>query len=551
MRTRNTWIGITSVGALLLGSCLVFAQDDQAPPAAPEQPGITVEARGPVHEAFASPSTPDAQPGIIVPKQPPDPIPEQPPDVKPEGDNVKWIPGYWAWDADKGDFLWVSGFWRNMPPDRRWVPGYWTQVANGWQWVPGFWADANQQELSYLPQPPASLDNGPDTPAPDANSIYVPGCWIYGNSGYAWRPGYWLQSILNWLWTPAHYCWTPSGYVYVSGYWDYPLVGRGSLFCPVSFTQPLWTNPNWYFTPQYTVGIPALLGSLWVQPAYCHYFFGNYYGSDYRTMSLQPWLRFGPRYHDSLFNYYNWKGGPGWYRSMNSLFVGRQRGTLVRPAMTLAAQNNLFRNTDITNIQNRRRLAVVNRFGAGSTGMRLGHLNGAELGQQRLHAQNIQQLRGQRLRAEGRTAAGERRSEGPHPFRLPPAANAHLGNGIAHPGRIAPSEPSRVAPRELPHPGRPAGIAPHLPGSAAHGYRPGSGIPRLPTRTTPRASHAFRPAGPVAHAPAGRVNRPAPHLAAPRLPARTARHAAPARPAPHPVARPAPRPAPHPAPRHR
>lgn len=32
-----------------------------------------------------------------------------PPDQKPEGDDVAWIPGYWAWDDERNDFLWVSG----------------------------------------------------------------------------------------------------------------------------------------------------------------------------------------------------------------------------------------------------------------------------------------------------------------------------------------------------------------------------------------------------------------------------------------------------------
>ena len=109
---------------------------------------IDVQTRGPVHEAFAQPTDAPAQPDLIVPKKPPDPIPEEPPDQKPEGE-VQWIPGYWAWDADKNNFLWVSGFWRTPPPDRKWVPGYWTQVEGGWQWVPGFWAPSNQSDIPY------------------------------------------------------------------------------------------------------------------------------------------------------------------------------------------------------------------------------------------------------------------------------------------------------------------------------------------------------------------------------------------------------------------
>lgn len=54
-------------------------------------------------------------------------IEEVPPEQKPTGDNVDWIPGYWAWDDERTDFLWVSGIWRSLPPGRQWVSGYWAK----------------------------------------------------------------------------------------------------------------------------------------------------------------------------------------------------------------------------------------------------------------------------------------------------------------------------------------------------------------------------------------------------------------------------------------
>src|SRR5437588_3207778 len=90
-----------------------------AEPPAPD--GVEVLARGPVHEAFAQP--PDAgQPeaGPVVPGQPPAPVEELPPEQRPEGEDVQWVPGYWQWDAERGEFLWVSGSWREPPPGRQW-----------------------------------------------------------------------------------------------------------------------------------------------------------------------------------------------------------------------------------------------------------------------------------------------------------------------------------------------------------------------------------------------------------------------------------------------
>ncbi len=55
--------------------------------------------QGPVHEAFAAPVVHDPKAGPVIAKAPPDPIQESPPDQKPSGQNIQWIPGYWAWDT--------------------------------------------------------------------------------------------------------------------------------------------------------------------------------------------------------------------------------------------------------------------------------------------------------------------------------------------------------------------------------------------------------------------------------------------------------------------
>src|SRR6185436_1671137 len=96
-----------------------------------------------------------------------------------------------AWDDERSDFLWVSGIWRAMPPGRQWVPGYWGQSGQGYQWTSGYWADAKSSEAEYLPEPPATVEIGPNTPAPRPNQGWVPGCWIWHSGRYAWRPGYW------------------------------------------------------------------------------------------------------------------------------------------------------------------------------------------------------------------------------------------------------------------------------------------------------------------------------------------------------------------------
>jgi hypothetical protein len=266
------------------------------------QEGAEVLTRGPVHEAFAEPLAADPQAGMIVNKKPPEEIDEVPPDLKPEGDNVAWIPGYWAWDDDRSDFIWVSGIWRNPPPNRRWVPGYWTEAQGGWQWVPGLWVPVVQEELMYHPAPPQTLEAGPSSPAPSDQHFWVPGCWMWYETGYRWRPGFWSPYRDDWVWVPAHWVWTPSGYLFVPGYWDHRLVYRGSLFAPVYFHGPWWRRPRFHYTPWCVVDAGPLCMHFWIRPRYGHYYFGDYYGPHYLTIGFTPWSHWhsNPHHWDPL-----------------------------------------------------------------------------------------------------------------------------------------------------------------------------------------------------------------------------------------------------------
>src|SRR5437879_5413809 len=102
---------VTLVGA---GLWLYQWTGGQEPADMPPVPkGVEVMARGPIHEAFATPAV-EPKPTQPVAKKPPAPLDEMPPADKPEGE-VVWISGYWAWDDDRSDYLWVSGCWRARP----------------------------------------------------------------------------------------------------------------------------------------------------------------------------------------------------------------------------------------------------------------------------------------------------------------------------------------------------------------------------------------------------------------------------------------------------
>lgn len=288
--------------------CAMAALVSFVSPVHSQQEDFTVLTRGPVHEAFAEPLVLNPVEGMVISQQPPDPVPEIPPEVKPEGEDVLWIPGYWSWDIEADQFIWISGVWRVAPPDSIWVPGYWTEIEAGFQWVPGFWTLEETGGVTYLPPPPQSLEEGPTSPSPGPEYVWAPGCWIWNEPEYAWRPGYWQPVPQGWVWVPAHYRWTLAGCIFVDGYWDYSLEDRGILFAPVVFNSPVYIEPAYVYTPSIMIHSDVLVSHLFTYPSYCHYVFGDYYDPIYEERyGILPWFdvhtdRHHHRHgHDHLF----------------------------------------------------------------------------------------------------------------------------------------------------------------------------------------------------------------------------------------------------------
>lgn len=315
-------------------------QTRQAPsPQIAPQDGIEIQARGQVHEAFATPAEQRQMPTPIIRKQPPEPVNELPPDQKPEGDNIQWIPGYWMWDDDRSDFLWVSGTWRAIPPEKRWLPGYWMQANGGSRWVSGYWVDDTETHVTLYPEPPAPIEEA--TPViNEATQTYIPGIWVNRDNRYWWRPGFAINNQPGWTWTPASYRWTPGGYAFADGYWDYELNRRGLVFAPVYFDPRFSGRPNWSYQPRYVVNTDFMLGSLFVNTGWNHYFFGDYYDRSYAQRGYSPWAnnRGANRQYDPLFSYYRWqnRGDQRWERELVSGYIARRDGSIARPGRTLS-----------------------------------------------------------------------------------------------------------------------------------------------------------------------------------------------------------------------
>ncbi len=319
--------------------------DPNAAAPAPADPNVEVMTRGPVHEAYAMPVNSGQTAGVIVPRQPAAAVEEVPPDMKPDAHNATWIPGYWSWDDERRDFIWVSGVWRVPPPGFQWMPGYWQDAqGQGYQRISGYWMPAQAQETTYLPQPQPSIDTGPPGPAPGQNYFWIPGHWQWLGERYVWQAGYWAAYQPDWIWVPATYAWTPRGWVYVPGYWDYPLARRGLAFSPVYFTGPVAV-----YRPAICLDAGVFSVSLFCRPAYGHYYFGDYYDDRYAALGIRPYFYYNsPRIgYDPLFGYYRWyhvdrMGELEWDRHLVAWHEYYRGHPEMRPPHTWAAQQRLL-----------------------------------------------------------------------------------------------------------------------------------------------------------------------------------------------------------------
>jgi hypothetical protein len=335
---------IGSVSALAVAGSMLLPMAASGQAAQGED--VQILTRGPVHEAFAESVSFDPVAGVIISGPVPEAIEELPPEQQLEGDNVTWIPGYWAWDDDQNDFIWISGIWRNLPPGRQWVPGYWSELDGGQsQWTSGYWADATETEVSYVATaPPRSIDSGPNIEAPSSNHSWVPGNWFWVDTRYAWRPGYWVPQRTDWTWVPSRYNWTRRGYVHVDGYWDYAVARRGVLFAPVYFNRHVYSQPDYYYTPSIVVGLSVFSNHLFVRPSCGHYYFGDYYAPRYRDSGYYSSFSWhsGRRGYDPIYAYDRWshRDDRGWERRRSDDYNYFRDNENARPPRTWAAMRD-------------------------------------------------------------------------------------------------------------------------------------------------------------------------------------------------------------------
>lgn len=297
------------LSALVAGAAVLFFLGSglAATTLSTDDTDLKVLNHGPIHEAFADVSVNETPSAPLITSPVPEPINEIPPEIRPAGNQVEWIPGYWSWDEDRNDFIWVSGIWRDVPPGRQWVAGYWQAVDGGNRYVSGYWSDGSQAATQYLPQPPQPLPAGPSSPPSAPDYAWMEGNWIWSHNSYAWQSGYWYEPNPDMIWIPAHYVWTPRGYVFVMGYWDYQPGNRGVIFAPLYYPRPVYRRPGYFYRPHVALNTDTVFLSLFIRRGHHHYYYGDYRDRRYEKRGFRPWShRHATRYgYDPFYRNYS------------------------------------------------------------------------------------------------------------------------------------------------------------------------------------------------------------------------------------------------------
>lgn len=151
---------------------------------------------------------------------PPEPLKETEYLAARPNDDAVWIPGYWYWNSNTGEYEWINGVWRRPIPNNTWHEGEWVNVGDSYVWHAGYWGPESQSEPIYAETaPPARRDEDPEK-APGV--VWVPGEWKYEDGQYVWVEGSWQQPLdHDMTWVTGAWVNTVSGYRYIPGHWDY------------------------------------------------------------------------------------------------------------------------------------------------------------------------------------------------------------------------------------------------------------------------------------------------------------------------------------------
>jgi hypothetical protein len=113
----------------------------------------------------------------------------------------------------------------------------------------------------------------------------------------------------------------------------------------VYFDSNVYAQQGFSYSPAIVINPAVFASQLFLRPNYQHYYFGDYYGSNYTTAGFYPWFsynssRFG---YDPIFAQQRWQNrqDPTWAQNVQADFQNRVDHQNARPPRTWTAQQAL------------------------------------------------------------------------------------------------------------------------------------------------------------------------------------------------------------------
>ena len=154
--------------------------------------------------------------------------------------------------------------------------------------------------------------------------------------------------------------WTPRGYVFVDGYWDYPVNRRGPLFAPAYFDSGVYSHSGYSYSPSLLIDLAVFTEALFLRPNYHHYYFGDYYDNHYQKGGYYSAYAYQTnRYgYDPIYSHQRWehRKDRGWDNRMAASYQYRRDNVDARPPRTWDAQRAISNTSEFK--QNRMLVAT-------------------------------------------------------------------------------------------------------------------------------------------------------------------------------------------------
>ncbi len=125
------------------------------------------------------------------------------------------------------------------------------------------------------------------------------------------------------------------------------------MFAPVYFNGDLRARAGFSYSPSTVVNSGMIVSHLFLRPRYGHYYFGDYYGSNYAQAGFSPSFSFQASRlgYDPIYANQSWqnRNNPGWEQRTDANYQNLRDNEKARPPRNWAAQAALVEQATASN----------------------------------------------------------------------------------------------------------------------------------------------------------------------------------------------------------